>query len=56
LKGKTIGGAEVSEKHAGFIINKGNATANDVKQLIKEIKNTVKTKTGYDLECELIFL
>ncbi|MCQ2514091.1 MAG: UDP-N-acetylmuramate dehydrogenase [Ruminococcus sp.] len=56
LKGKKIGGAEVSEKHAGFIINKGNATADDVKKLIKEIQNTVKSEIGYDLECELIML
>lgn len=56
LKGKTIGGAQVSEKHAGFIINRSNATAQDVRGLIKEIKDTVKAETGYDLECELIIL
>lgn len=56
LKGKMSGGAQVSEKHAGFIINKSNATAQDVKRLIKEIQDTVKTKTGFDLECELIML
>lgn len=56
LKGKCVGGAQVSEKHAGFIINKANAKSNDVKKLIKEIQDTVKTETGYDLECELIIL
>jgi UDP-N-acetylmuramate dehydrogenase len=56
LKGKTVGGAQVSEKHAGFIINKSKATANDVKQLVSEIQKTVEEETGYKLECELIFL
>ena len=56
FKGKSVGGAQVSEKHAGFIINKSNATANDVKNLVKEIQNTVAEKTGYNLECELIML
>ncbi len=56
LKGKTVGGAQVSEKHAGFIINKSKATANDVKQLVSEIQKTVESETGYKLECELIFL
>lgn len=56
LKGKTIGGAQVSEKHAGFIINKSNATARDVKNLVKEIQTIVVENTGYNLECELIIL
>lgn len=56
LKGKTVGGAQVSEKHAGFIINKSNATAQDVKNLVKEIQQTVKAQTDYELECELIML
>lgn len=56
LKGKTCGGAQVSEKHAGFIINKSNATAKDVRDLIGEIQKTVSDKTGYNLECELIIL
>ena len=49
-------GAQVSEKHAGFIINKSKATADDVKQLVSEIQKTVENETGYKLECELIFL
>lgn len=56
LKGKCIGGAQVSEKHAGFIINKGGATAEDVKNLVCEIQKTVESNTGYKLECELIML
>lgn len=56
LKGKTCGGAQVSEKHAGFIINKSNATAKDVRDLISEIQKNVLDKTGYNLECELIIL
>ncbi len=56
LKGRLHGGAQVSEKHAGFIINKSNATAKDIRELIGEIKNTVLDKTGYNLECELIIL
>lgn len=56
FKGKMVGGAQVSEKHAGFIINRANASAKDVKNLIKEIQTTVKEKTGYDLECELIII
>ena len=56
LKGKTCGGAQVSEKHAGFIINKSNATAKDVRDLISQIQKTVSDETGYNLECELIIL
>ena len=56
LKGKCHGGAQVSDKHAGFIINKDNATANDVKSLIREVQTKVFDETGYDLECELIIL
>lgn len=51
LKGMTRGGAMVSEKHAGFIINIGNATADDILSLIDEIKNVVYAKTGI-LLCE----
>lgn len=53
LKGYSVGGAEVSEKHAGFIINKGGATAADVLSLIDHIKNSVKDKFGIDLEPEI---
>ncbi len=53
LKGYRIGGAEVSEKHAGFIINTGNATCDDVLRLIDYIKETVLKNMGVELECEI---
>lgn len=53
LKGLAVGGAEVSRKHAGFIINRGGATAADVKKLIAEVQRVVREKTGYTLECEI---
>ena len=56
LKGKTVGGAQVSEKHAGFIVNLGNATADDVTELIKFIQDTVKREDGVQLEEEVIFV
>lgn len=56
LKGKAIGGAQVSEKHAGFIINTGNATCKDVCDLIQYVQATVKEQTGYYLEREIILL
>lgn len=56
LKGKSIGGAQVSEKHAGFVINKGGATSSDIIELIGFIQNTVKTETGVTLTPEVIIL
>ena len=56
LKGTAIGGAQVSEKHAGFIVNRGGATADDVLRLIEHIRATVLQKFGVSLECELIRL
>ena len=56
LKGFSVGGAQVSEKHAGFVINKGGATANDITELISHIQSTVKSQTGVDLEPEVIIL
>ena len=53
LKGRQIGGAQVSEKHAGFIINRGGATENDVSALIAEIQATVTAERGVRLECEI---
>lgn len=53
LKGRKIGGAEVSPKHANFIVNLGNATAKDVAELIGLIKETVKKKFGLELEEEI---
>jgi len=56
LKGKKIGGAMVSDKHANFIINVREATSNDVKQLIDLIKKQVKEKLNIDLEEEIQYL
>ena len=56
LKGFAIGGAQVSEKHAGFVINRGGATAKDVKNLILHIQKTVKEKFNVNLECEVEFV
>lgn len=53
LQGKSIGGAQVSNKHAGFIINTGNATATDYLQLIQLIQKTVKEKFAVQLETEV---
>ena len=56
LKGFSIGGAQVSEKHAGFVINKGSATADDIKKLVAHIQKTVKEKFDVSLECEIEFV
>ncbi len=53
LKGYNIGGAQVSDKHAGFVINKGNATAQDVLRLIQYIQNQIKKKVGVEMEPEV---
>lgn len=55
-KGKGIGGAEVSLKHANFIINTGNATGEDIKKLINEIKEKVKDKYNIELKVEQEFV
>ena len=56
LKGFRIGGAEVSEKHSGFVINTGDATAQDVIDLISHIQKTVKEKFGVDLQTEVKYI
>lgn len=56
LKGRSVGGAQVSVKHAGFVINKDNATCDDVLALIDIIKNTVLQKEGVELNTEVIFV
>lgn len=53
LKGYKIGGAQVSEKHANFIVNLGNATAADIEQLIALMRDTVKQQHGMDLQQEV---
>ena len=56
LKGCRIGGACVSEKHSGFVVNKGGATASDIIKLIKKIRMTVNEKFGVMLEPEVVIL
>ena len=56
LKGYSVGGAQVSEKHAGFIINKGGATAKDVLDLIGHIKTVIKERENAELVCELRYI
>ena len=53
LKGYTVGGAQVSEKHAGFVINRGGATGADVRGVIEHVRETVKNQFGVELECEV---
>ncbi len=53
LKGYSVGGAEVSTKHAGFIINKGNATAKDVRELCEHIQKVIFEKYGLNIEREI---
>lgn len=53
LKGKRIDGAQISKKHANFIVNLGDARAEDVRELIELARRKVKEKFGVDLECEV---
>ena len=53
LKGYCVGDAEVSTKHSGFVINKGNATAKDVLQLVNEIQRQIKQKFSKEIELEI---
>lgn len=56
LRGFSVGGAQVSEKHCGFVINTGNATAADVRELISEVRKRVKDRFGVELQPEVRFL
>lgn len=56
FKGRRIGGAEVSQKHAGFIVNVGGATSRDVHALIEEIQNTVEREKGFKPIPEIRFI
>ncbi|MBQ9030664.1 MAG: UDP-N-acetylmuramate dehydrogenase [Parasporobacterium sp.] len=56
LKGFRLGGAQVSEKHAGFVINREHASAKDVLDLVEHIQRTVKESQGVTLECEIKIL
>ena len=53
LKGYSVGDAQISEKHSGFVINRGNASAKDVLSLIEHVQETVKEKFGVHLETEV---
>jgi len=56
LKGFSIGGAEVSTKHAGFIVNKGNATSKDILDLVQYVKKQVYEKFKKNIELEIIVM
>ena len=56
LRGFCVGGAQVSEKHCGFVVNKGGATSADIYALIREVQRRVKESAGVDIETEVICL
>ena len=56
LKGFSVGGAQVSEKHSGFVINRGGATFSDVMTLVEHIKRAVLEQKGVELECEMLII
>ena len=56
LRGYQVGGAQVSEKHCGFVINKENATATDIRTLMDDVAKKVKEQFGVELEAEVILL
>ena len=56
LKGTRVGGAEITHRHANIIINRGGATAADVRRLISMVQETVERETGYRLEAEIGFV
>ena len=56
LRGFSVGGAQVSEKHCGFVVNTGGASASDVLTLIREVQKRVREKFGVELETEVKFL
>ena len=56
LKGYTVGGAQVSTKHAGFVVNVGGATCADVLQLIKDVQDKVRAAHGVELQPEVLII
>lgn len=56
LKGFTVGGAQVSEKHSGFVINRSGATFEDVMAVVEEVRRRVLEQKGIQLECEMLIL
>ena len=55
-KGYTAGGAQISTKHAGFVVNVGGATAADVLQLIKDVQTKIKAGVGVELQPEVLVI
>lgn len=53
LKGFSVGGAQVSEKHAGFVVNRGEATCSQILELVEQVKHRVLDETGVTLEMEV---
>ena len=56
LRGFSVGGAQISEKHCGFVVNTGEASASDVLNLIREVQKRVRENSGVELETEVKFL
>jgi len=56
MRGFQIGGARISDKHCGFVINTGNATAADILDVISEVQERVKERFGVDLEPEVVII
>lgn len=56
LKGYTVGGAQISTKHAGFVVNAGGATAADVLQLISDVQTKIKAGVGVELQPEVLVI
>jgi UDP-N-acetylmuramate dehydrogenase len=56
LKGKRIGNAEVSHRHANFIVNRGGASSNDVLELVAHIRHVINRRIGFDLCCEVRYV
>ena len=56
LRGFRVGDAQISEKHCGFVINRGEATAQDVRDLVSHVQQEVRRKFGVDLELEVKLL
>ena len=56
LRGFTVGGAQVSEKHCGFVINRDHATSADILSLCRQVQDQVKAQYGVDLELEVKLL
>ena len=54
--GLKVGGATISEKHCNFFVNNGNATSNEIEELIKKVKNQVLKKTGINLDLEIVLV